>query len=264
MNEKQKLGIIIGTIILVFALIVGIGISENKKNQELMDIFDTLFNGSENKAVYIMRTGCSWCQLFEPNMEEMKENYGADVLTIDTNNISEKAFNYILEKLGLNSSSFGTPYTAIVGNGKVVESISGYVDVDSLFEKFKENNIIAETSELPLNYLDYEEYKKILNSKQKELIVITQTGCSACIKAMPVLNEIAREYEDLKMNIFNIYYLTEEEQKEFLSSLEYLNEEDWGTPLMLVVENNKVVNTSNGFKDKETYVEFLKQTGFIK
>lgn len=264
MNEKQKLGIIVGTIILVLALIVGIGISENKKNQKLINAFDNLFNSTENKAIYIMRTGCSWCELFEPNMKEMQESYGADVFTIDTNNISEKAFNYILNKLGLNSSDFGTPYTAIVGNGKVVKSISGYVDTDSLFNTFKENKIIDETSELPLNYIDYEEYKEILNSKKKELIVITQTGCSACIKATPVLNEIAREYKDLKINVFNIYYLTSEEKTEFLSSLDYLKEENWGTPLMLVVEGKKVVDTSNGFKDKETYIKFLQETNFIK
>lgn len=264
MNEKQKLGIIIGTIFMVVALIVGIGISENKKNQKVMDEFDTAFNSSETSAIYIMRTGCSWCQLFEPNMEEMQENYNANVYKIDTDNISDSVYDYILGKLGQNPDDFGTPYTAIVKNGKVVDEISGYVDVDKLFDTFKENNIISEDLELPLNYIDYEEYNKILDSKKKEIIVMTQTGCSACIKAMPVLNEIASEYNELKINIFNIYYLQSEEKNNVMESLDYLNEEDWGTPLMMIVEDNEVIDTSNGFKDKETYVNFLKENGFIK
>ena len=55
----------------------------------------------------------------------------------------------------------------------------------------------------------------------------------------------------------------EEILEEFNNSLTYLSEEEWGTPLMLVVKDGEVVGHSNGFLSEETYVEFLKAQGII-
>ena len=50
---------------------------------------------------------------------------------------------------------------------------------------------------------------------------------------------------------------------EFNTSLTYLSEEEWGTPLMLVVKDNEVVGHYNGYGSEDSYVKFLKEQGII-
>ena len=50
---------------------------------------------------------------------------------------------------------------------------------------------------------------------------------------------------------------------EFNSSLAYLQNEEWGTPLMMIVKDKEVVATSNGYLSENNYVKFLKDQGII-
>ena len=85
--------------------------------------------------------------------------------------------------------------------------------------------------------------------------------------AKPALLSIADEY-NIKINYLNMTDLSDLENgeamlEEFNNSLTYLSEEEWGTPLMLVIKDGEVIGHSNGFLSEETYVEFLKEQGII-
>ena len=71
-----------------------------------------------------------------------------------------------------------------------------------------------------------------------------------------------------KINYLNLTELKSSENsseliKEFSSSLKFLTEEEWGTPLMIVVKNKEVIGSSIGFHSEEDYVSFLKKQGFV-
>lgn len=265
MNENKRLYIIVGVMI-VLSLIIGYSvISTNKKNQQIYDDFVSVVESEEKEIIFLERPTCYYCQLTNPSMESLSKQYEFTYNDINTDAISSSTLSKILDKLGLSADDFGTPYIAIVQKGKVIAEQPGYAEAADLFKFFQENGIIDKKAEYKevLNYVDYKEYESLISSSKAKLVVMVQTGCSACISAKPVLEEIVLE-NDITINALNITNLSDEEKNKVSESLDYLSENEWGTPLLLVVKDKKVVDASNGFLDKASYEEFLKKNGFIK
>ena len=221
----------------------------------------------EQQIILLARENCSYCQMFVPILEYMKETYNFEYLYVDTTKISSKGLKGVLDKLNIDEDSFGTPYLSLVKSGKVIDEIAGYVDEKELLEFLKKNGYAEETSKLPINYINFNEYKDLITSETPQVIVIGQTNCSHCIAAKPALLSIARDY-NIKINYFDVTALTTEENsteliEEFNNSLSYLSESDWGTPLMLIVKNNEAVAVNNGYVSKDNYIEFLSSEGLI-
>lgn len=260
MNESKKMLIIVGVVVFSILGIFGFALTESKASEAIYNNFEAAFNGTENKLVYLGSSTCGYCQLLNPSLEDMKERYDFDYLYIDVSEISSGYLKKILSQLEL--TSLGTPYLAIVSNGEIVDTQNGYSDYDITFEFLKDNKIIGEDQELLLNYIGYDEYEKLLNSDKKNVIVVGQSTCSYCVQAKVTLNDIVEE-NDITINYLNISYLTEEEGEKFESSLDYF-ENSWGTPIMMIVQDGKLVDIIEQYVEKDEYVEFLEENGVIK
>lgn len=256
MNEKKKLLVILGVIGLIVLLIIGLAINDGIKRKELYQTFEDNFNGSEKKLLYVGQTGCSYCNLLNPSIQEMKERYKFDYVYMNIKELGKNYTSKMINKLGL--TEIRTPYLAIIQNGKVIDSQPGYVDYDKLFEFAQKNEIIDKDATLPLNYIGLKEYKELLAGKEKSVIVVGQSTCGYCIQAKLILNQIADE-NDVTINYLNISYLNEDEGKEFQESLDYFKTEDWGTPVMIVVQDGKMVDILESLNSKENYISFLKK-----
>ena len=128
----------------------------------------------------------------------------------------------------------------------------------------KKYNFIDSNSKLKLNYVDYSGYKKIVSSEDTNILVIGQTTCGYCIKAKPILNQIAID-KNIKINYLNITKLSDEEKNKFTKYLDYFSENtEWGTPLTLIVKNGKVVDSANGLLDYDGYVSLFEKNGMVK
>lgn len=265
MNENKRMYIVIGVIILFIALIVGSVISSNIKNKEIYEEFIEDFTSEEKEVIFLERPTCSYCQLTAPIMESLSEKYDFDYNDINTDQVKSSTLTKMLDKLGISNEEFGTPYIAIVQDGKVVASQPGYAEEVDMFKFFQDNGVIDKDEEFKeiLNYVDYKGYKKIIDSDKPQLLVLVQTGCGACISAKPVLEEISEE-NNITINALNITNLSDEDREEFSSSLDYLSKNEWGTPLLLIVKNNQVIDASSGYLDKDTYEIFLEKYDFIK
>lgn len=262
MNEKKKM-IIIGIIVLAIVSLIPItAIFTTVRSNNVMEKFEEYIKSSDLKIVYIGRDDCGYCQLFAPEIELIKDEYGIDYLYINTNDLKDKHFDQLLEKLEINSSDFGTPYLVITKDGKKVSEHAGYLTEKELFDYLKEQKLIEESASLPVNYIDYADYEALIASDSNELVLIAQSGCSACTAAKPIIYDIAKSY-DFKMNILNISNLSEDEATEFQSSLDYFTNNGISTPTLLVVSNNEVVDAVQGATTKENYVSFLKEYKFI-
>lgn len=265
MSENKRLYMIIGIIIILVGIIGVSIVSSNIRNKEIYEEFVEEFNSDELEVIFLERPTCYYCQLTAPVMESLSEKYDFDYEDINTDNLNASTLTKILNKLGVNGDDFGTPYIAIVKEGKVVASQPGYAETADLFKFFQNNGVIDKKAEYKeiLNYVDYNGYKKVISSSKPQLLAIVQTGCGACISAKPVLEEISTE-NNITINALNLTNLSDEDRQTLGSTLDYLNENDWGTPLLLVVKDNKVIDASNGFLDKSTYQAFLKKNNFIK
>ena len=263
MNEKKKITVLLCTIAAVILLIVVCSFIESKKSRDYLKSFYSAFNGSEEKLVMIGRDNCSWCQLFKPYLDIMKDKYDLDYVYVNTNELTSSTFKKLLKDVGVNESEFGTPYTVVVKEGKVVDSLNGYVDEHELITFLKDHKLVSKDAKMALNYVDYEGYKKVAKSTENKVLVLGQTTCGYCIKAKPILNEIADEY-GIEINYINVDTLSSEESGKLSKYISYLGENEWGTPLTLIVNNGKVVNSSNGLLDKDGYVGLFKKSNIIK
>lgn len=258
MNENKKLYIVLGAIALIVVLIGGLIFNSYKKQQGIYDEFLDAYNGTENTLVYIGRPTCGYCSLLSPNLEEMADRYKFDYIYLNTDEINSSIMQKVLKDLGL--TSVGTPYLAIVSNGKVVARQNGYTDYDVTFKFLQENHIIGKDAQLLLNYIGLDEYKTLLAEDKLNVIVVGQSTCSYCIKAKLVLNQVVEE-KGIDINYLNVSYLESEEKfTEFESTLEYLQSE-WGTPIMMIVKNGQLVDVKEGVSTKSGYIEFLEENG---
>lgn len=264
MNETKKLYSILIVIVVIIGIFIASAISSHIKGQKYVEIVNHNFESKESHLVYLGRPTCGYCSLLKPYLDTYSKKYHFTFDYINTDNVTKSQLNTILKKFNLSSDTFGTPYLAVVKNGKKVAEQNGYVPENQLFDFLKEHKFIEEDKKLYLNYIDYDQYKKLLEKGDKELFVFVQTGCSHCENAKPVLEQIAEEY-NMTIHVFNIsQFEDEQQQKDFTNSLSYYNEHEWGTPLMLVVENKEVKASKEGFESKDSYINFFKEQGFIK
>lgn len=267
MNEQKKLYVILIAIAAFIALIFGINFVNEYNSKKYLETFNSTFESGEKKLILLAKEACPYCQMFQPLLDHMKDKYGFDYLYVDTEKVSEKGLNEIIEKLEIDPDDFGTPHLSLVENSEMTDDIAGYVDEQELLAFLVKYGYAPSEAKLPLNYIDFEQYKTLINSETPEIFVIGQTSCSACMMAKPALLSIADKY-NVKINYLNLTELQSNENgseliKEFSSSLTFLTEEEWGTPLMIVVKNNEVVGSSKGYHSEEDYISFLKGQGFI-
>ena len=116
---------------------------------------------------------------------------------------------------------------------------------------------------MSLKYVGYEGFKKVATAKENKVLVLGQTTCGYCIKAKPILNKIADDY-GIEINYINVNTLTSEESGKLSKYISYLGENEWGTPLTLIVNNGKVIDLANGLLDEEGYVKLFRDNGIIK
>ena len=96
-------------------------------------------------VVVIKRDGCGYCEMYDPIVTEVANEYGLPIRYINISNITEEEYN----KLGRSNSylrkeQWGTPTTLFMYGKTVVDSIGGYVEKEALVEFVKENFIIGE------------------------------------------------------------------------------------------------------------------------
>lgn len=263
MNENKKMLIMGIVIIIVLALIPITALITNIRSKNILNGVSEYIQDEDYKVVYIGRDNCYYCTLFSPEIELLEGEVGLNYLYVNTNKLKSNHLSALLENLEIDASDFGTPYLVITKDGEIVDQKSGYMPENHLFDYLKEQGVIGQDETLALNYIDYEEYSNLISSQEKELIVIAQSGCDGCLQARPILYEIADEY-GIEINYLNASMLDQDEVTSFQTSLTYFEENGISTPTMLVVSNNEVVDTLVGNVDKDVYLEFLEENGFIE
>ena len=119
-------------------------------------------------------------------------------------------------------------------------------------------NITLETS--GFKKLSISEYLELIKSNEKSIILVARPTCGYCEQFSPILKEAADDMK-LTINYVNTDEFTNDDWNTFNSSLEYLNTEDWGTPLTLIVQNGNVVADNNGYVELDQIKAFFKENG---
>ena len=92
--------------------------------------------------VVIVRDGCGYCEMYEPIVEEVANEYRLPIYYINMTNLNNDEYtalgtsNSYLKK---NQGKWGTPTTLFMYGNSVIDSIPGYVDKDEFVKFVKEN-----------------------------------------------------------------------------------------------------------------------------
>lgn len=258
MNEKKKLFAIIGAFVACIVLAILIYVFKGPNN--------------EYKVYYLGRSGCSFCTLYTPNINYISEKYGVDYEYIDIDVITTEKQQQYFRKFEIDPTDFGTPTTVIMKGNKVLDKIVGFVDAETLFNFYKELGLIDAKEEYVsqyqnLTFIDTDKYVEINNGSEKQVVILGQPTCSACLNAKPYLDEIAKEY-NIVINYYDLNFTSQEEFDKFYNSNSFIKEkmdaEELSTPTFLIVKNGKVRDSLEGFESKTKAVEFLTKNGIIK
>lgn len=102
-------------------------------------------------------SGCSYCTLYKPVLNEIVNDYGVKIYYFDSTTYDTTQYEYILNmgyeipakctrnnEAVLISDSFASPMTLIIRNGKTVDCIKGNVSKDTVVSTLKKYKIIKE------------------------------------------------------------------------------------------------------------------------
>ena len=152
--------ILIGLVVII--AIVGIVSSKGTKAEEVIeyplalagevglneityDDYLEMVNNNEAFVVVIERTGCSYCQMYMPLMEEVTKELKIPVTYINTDNLTTEELNLLsTNNKYLKKNQWGTPTTLFMKGDRIIDSIGGYVEKDAIKEFFEGRVVVGE------------------------------------------------------------------------------------------------------------------------
>ena len=152
---------IILILLVVVLLVVGLILTSNRKQIDIelpvalkgeagfTEITYTQYkekmSNNEMFLVVIVRDGCGYCEMYEPILEEVANEKGLPIYYINLTNLtSEEVEELSNSNSYLRKNNWGTPTTLFMYGVNVVDSISGYVEKDSLLNFVEENFIVED------------------------------------------------------------------------------------------------------------------------
>lgn len=121
---------------------------------------------------------------------------------------------------------------------------------------------ISEDEQADLNEIDIDEYLDLKEGSEASIIYIARPTCHYCQEMEPIVKNIVYEY-GIEVNYLNTDELDDEGQSKLIKSDDYFSE-GYGTPLLLVVKDDEIVDIQEGLSDKDTTVNFFKDNGLIE
>lgn len=137
-----------------------------------------------------------------------------------------------------------------------------YEDAESIYNNaIKESETIDSSKQKDFTEINVDTYLDYYNGNENKIVLIARPTCSACQIAEPILKNIAYE-NDIELAYLNTDNFTEDDETNLIESNDYFSN-GFGTPLLLVLKESSIINKVEGVTDKEHYLEFLKENGFI-
>lgn len=110
--------------------------------------------------------------------------------------------------------------------------------------------------------LSGEEFKEKINNKDSFILLLIQTGCHFCEEFKPIVNEVIKENDGLKIYALNLTDMSTEE-KAFLVNIANTT----STPTMIFIVNGEEETSLNrmiGKVSKSKLITRLESLGYIK
>lgn len=125
----------------------------------------------------------------------------------------------------------------------------------------KEQESIPEDEQGDLNMINIDQYLSLKQESNLSIIYIARPTCSYCQMQEPIVKNLVYLY-NINVNYLNTDELDEDGFNQLIASDEYFNE-GFGTPLILLVKDNKIVDKAPGYHSKNELITFFQNNGII-
>jgi len=107
--------------------------------------YKEMVDNNDAFVVVIEREGCYYCQQYMPILKEYVDGAKIAVTYIDTDNLTSDEYQELSTTNNyLKKNKWGTPTTLFMIGSRIVDSISGYVEKDSIEAFFKDRVVMGE------------------------------------------------------------------------------------------------------------------------
>ena len=229
-------------------------IEDPKTEKELIS---SILGSKDDTLVYVSFVNNDIVQNKSNDLSNLCAEYKIKYQFIRGYVFSEKQIiNYMNQ---FNYSSIKNELIVIVENG----SIKKIIEFDSLYyddyiEIFKNYDIINSITDY-LNYVDINTFNELKNKDDKNIFVFGDSKCKYCDSVKYTLGSIAKE-NNIKINYIDLN--AEDNINESLSSLNY--DGTYTYPLMVIIENKKIIDYVIGDSEKDFYINMFKKDGIIR
>lgn len=160
--KKKDIGLIVGAILVIVIAIfatsstkaeaIELPLTLSGEETGLIKVdysaYKSKVENNENFIIVIERTGCSYCEMYMPVLEDVTKELSIPVYYIDTAELSEEDYNELNNtNKYLKRNRWGTPTTLLMSGNNVVDSLGGYVEKDSFVKELVNENIKIEQEE---------------------------------------------------------------------------------------------------------------------
>lgn len=262
MSKENKITFIV---ILVIGIVSILYMTISQKKTAYNDAVEIADNVLKNKGYTLLYVGagnCDGCKLEEAQIKPLIENYDFGFYYINLENLTKNNVSDLVLKLKLGTGTFTIPTLLVYKDGEFIDALSGLSNLDTIFSFLQKYSIIEEESELLMNYIDLEEYTKLIASKKPQIIALGSIISEESNEAQQILWDLVSE-NDVKINYLSIENLTEKELDTLYTSLGYFQENETGIPMIIVVKNKQVLDSSLENLDKKGYIEFFKKNNLM-
>lgn len=193
-------------------------------------------------------------------ISKISKDNNLNYFEVDGYLLSYKQLKNIMSQLGF--SEIQDDLLLYVRNGEILYIL----DADKTSEKYyfqllANRGIIDVTSGEYLVTISSNKFKTMVEEKGKHVFFITFDSCKYCDNVQSILSQIS------KTENIEIYYLDATKEKEEVSNIIInLGYKDGLTitPFVLIVENNKYIDSIIGMADKDLYTNKFTEYGVIK
>ena len=100
-----------------------------------------------------------------------------------------------------------------------------------------------------------------------QIVYIGRSTCGFCVQFLPILQQAQKDY-DYETLYLDITTVKTTEQLDRILELDnesgFLDKNFGSTPMVLLMKNSEIVDTSVGYKEYSEYSEWLEKNGFTK
>ncbi len=110
------------------------------------------------------------------------------------------------------------------------------------------------------NEVTIDEYLDLIKEPEKNVVLVARPTCTYCEAFTPIL-KAATDNLGITVNYIDTDKFSNDDWTTFNNSFSYLNETQWGTPLVLITQNGELVAENQGYVELATIEEFFTSNG---